>query len=175
MFYRLLFIVMLFLSSQLSANDLKNIKTFDADFKQTIINSSNKTIVYKGHIYIKEPGKILWQYKDPIIKNVYVFNKVAVIDEPELEQAIYSKLQNEVNILELMETAKKIANNKYRATLYNVTYTISIQQGKIKSIVYVDELENKVMISFENIKQNEIIEDKVFEFIPPKYYDIIRK
>ena len=175
MFYRLVFIIMFFFISSLSANILKNIKTFDADFEQKIINPSKKEIIYNGHLFIKEPSYILWKYKEPVIKNVYVINNFAIIDEPELEQAILSKLQNEIDILELIKTAEKISEDKYLANIYDVDYTLTTKDQKIKKIEYKDALENSVIISFSNIVQNKEIDDELFKFLPPKHYDIIRK
>jgi len=175
MFYRLVFIIMFFFISSLSANILKNIKTFDADFEQKIINPSKKEIIYNGHLFIKEPSYILWKYKEPVIKNVYVINNFAIIDEPELEQAILSKLQNEIDIIELIKTAEKISEDKYLANIYDVDYTLTTKDQKIKKIEYKDALENSVIISFSNIVQNKEIDDELFKFLPPKHYDIIRK
>lgn len=175
MFYKLLILSMFFLLTSASANILKDIKTFEANFEQKIINPSDKEIVYKGHLFIKEPSNILWQYKQPVIKNVYIINNVAVIDEPELEQAIFSRLKNEIDILQLIKTAKKIDNNRYLAKVYDVDYTLITKNNKIEKIEYKDTLENKVTILFNDVVQNSFIDDEVFKFLPPENYDIIRK
>ena len=175
MFYRLLFIAMFFLALFANANILKNIKTFDADFEQKIINPSQKKILYKGHLFIKEPYYILWHYKEPVLKSVYVINNFATIDEPELEQAIFSKLQNEIDIIELLKTAKKVDENRYLAKIYDVEYTLITKDNKISKIEYKDALENSVTITFSNIIQNREIDEEIFKFLPPEHYDIIRK
>lgn len=175
MFYRLVFLIMFFFISFSWANILKEIKTFDANFEQKIINPSQKEILYKGHLLIKEPHYILWQYKEPVIKNVYIINSFAIIDEPELEQAIFSKLQNEIDILELIKTAKKIDENRYLAKIYDVDYTLTTKDNKIEKIEYKDALENSVIIVFSNVIQNKEIDDEIFKFLPPEHYDIIRK
>lgn len=175
MFYRLVFLIMFFFISFSWANILKEIKTFDANFEQKIINPSQKEILYKGHLLIKEPHYILWQYKEPVIKNVYIINSFAIIDEPELEQAIFSRLQNEIDILELIKTAKKIDENRYLAKIYDVDYTLTTKDNKIEKIEYKDALENSVIIVFSNVIQNKEIDDEIFKFLPPEHYDIIRK
>lgn len=175
MFYRLVFLIMFFFISFSWANILKEIKTFDANFEQKIINPSQKEILYKGHLLIKEPHYILWQYKEPVIKNVYIINSFAIIDEPELEQAIFSRLQNEIDILELIKTAKKIDENRYLAKIYDVDYTLTTKDNKIEKIEYKDALENSVIIIFSNVIQNKEIDDEIFKFLPPEHYDIIRK
>ncbi|WP_419769780.1 MAG: LolA-like outer membrane lipoprotein chaperone [Candidatus Marinarcus sp.] len=175
MFYRIIFFTLFFLSIQLNANVLNGIKTFDAFFTQTIVNSTENKIIYTGKVYIKEPSKILWQYQTPVVKNVYILDNFAIVDEPELEQAIYTNLDKEINLLQLVQKAKKIDETNYTTTLYDVNYTIKIENDKIRSISYKDELENSVVIEFSKIKQNQVIRDDVFQFLPPDSYDIIRK
>ena len=175
MFYKLVFIVMFVLSLFSQASMLENIKSFDANFEQKIINPSQKEILYKGHLVLKEPYYILWQYKEPILKNVYIINDFAIIDEPELEQAILTKLQNEIDIISLIKNAKEISKNKYLANIYDVKYNLFTKDGKIERIEYKDALENSVTITFFSVKQNIEVDDEIFKFLPPENYDIIRK
>lgn len=166
---------MLFVGSNLFANEFEDIKTFEAHFEQSIVNSSDKKISYSGKVFIKDSSKILWKYETPIVKNVYIIKDFAIIDEPELEQAIFTSLNKEINILKLIKNAKKISDGVFTTNMYEVEYTINIKDKEIKSITYKDELENKVTISFTHIKQNQSIDDVLFKFKAPKGYDIIRK
>lgn len=175
MFYKVVFLSLFFISSSFASNALENIKSFQANFVQVIKNSSNKTIEYKGEIFIKEPSKILWKYKEPIIKNVFVINSFAIVDEPELEQAIFTSLDNDIDILKLLKEAKKVSENRFKALIKDVEYTILLKDSKINSISYKDALENNVTINFNDIKQNMPIDNKTFSFNPPSHYDIIRK
>lgn len=175
MFYRVIFIFSFFLSLNVSANDFLNFKTFEGNFNQTIINASGKEIVYKGKVFIKEPAKILWQYKNPIIKNVYVIANTAIVDEPELEQVIYTRLQSEINLLSLIKKAKKIDENSYIATLGDTQYELLFINNVLSTINYEDTLENKVSISFKEVKLNGEIPNNRFQFLPPEHYDIVRQ
>lgn len=175
MFYKLIFSVMFCLSIQLSANVFSTIKSFQASFEQTITNSSKTTITYKGEIFIKDDSKILWRYKTPIVKNVYILDNFAIIDEPELEQAIYTSLDKEINLFKILQEAKQVDANHYQATLNDMRYTIKLIDNQITSISYKDELENSVSIHFSKITQNHEIDAELFQFFPPVSYDIIRK
>lgn len=175
MFYKLIFSVMFCLSIQLSANVFSTIKSFQASFEQTITNSSKTTITYKGEIFIKDDSKILWRYKTPIVKNVYILDNFAIIDEPELEQAIYTSLDKEINLFKILQEAKQVDANHYQATLNDMRYTIKLIDNQITSISYKDELENSVSIHFSKITQNHAIDAEIFQFFPPVSYDIIRK
>lgn len=174
MVYKSLIFLLLVSVNIFASSNLENIKSYEAEFIQKITNVSGKTIDYKGEVFIKNSGKVLWKYATPVIKNVYLIDDLAIIDEPELEQAIYTRLEKSIDIIKLIKNAKKIDNKTYEATLYEVKYKISVDDSVIKAISYSDELENKIVISFEKIKQNQKIDDKIFVFFPPNYYDIIR-
>ncbi|MFK2821903.1 LolA-like outer membrane lipoprotein chaperone [Arcobacter sp. YIC-80] len=177
MFYKtgLLLIACLIVSN--ASINIEKLDTYKSDFTQSIKSTTGKTIEYKGAVFIKKDGKILWKYKTPIIKNVYVLNNFVIIDEPELEQAIYTTLETEVNIIKLLEGAKKLEKNNYLANYQNVDYIIktSNEENKIDTISYKDKLENSVTINFTDSKINVKIEDNIFKFTAPEYYDIIRK
>ena len=169
-------LILLFLSFfELFANKIQPINTYEATFHQIIINNSNKEIQYSGKIYIKQPRQILWQYKDPIEKFVYINDTTVTIIEPELEQAIVSVLKEEINLLKLIKDAKSIDNTHYVSSLYGVDYHLTIIKDQLTAITYTDEIDNKITINFTNINQNQPIAKKVFRLRIPSYFDIIRK
>lgn len=177
MFYKILLSLLCFFAFSSASVDIKNLDTFQAQFTQSIKSSGGKIIQYKGDVFIKKSGKILWKYKTPIEKNVYIVNDYAIIDEPELEQAIFTQLQSEINIIKLIQNSKKLDDNRYLAVLDNVEYVIEVSSTtkKIDNIKYNDKLENSVVIKFENSQENNKIDDSIFKFTAPDYYDIIRK
>ena len=167
-------ITLLSLYALLFAN-IFDIKSYEANFKQTITNNSNKEILYKGKIYFKNNGNILWSYTEPIIKNVFINKNKVIIDEPELEQAIISNMDDDLNLIKILKESKKINNNTYENTINEITYTIKTYKNNLNAIFYKDEIENKVKIIFSNEKVNQNIDDKIFQFSYSDYYDIIRK
>jgi len=173
----IVFVFLLFSESYANSNqsDIKNINTYEAFFTQSIINSSGKEILYKGKIYIKQPSQMLWKYNNPIEKFVHINNKDVTIIEPDLEQAIMSRLEKEINIIKLLKDSTKIDDNTYKSTLYDKVYTIKIINNKLTQIKYIDELDNKITIDFKDIKQNETIKSDIFKFNIPYDFDIIRK
>lgn len=175
MFYRVFFVFSFLALALLNASDIKNLDSFFGNFKQTITSDSKSVIEYNGKVFIKKSGKILWQYETPIKKNVYIDNNMAIVDEPELEQAIFTKLDNEINIIKLLNEAKKIDNENYVSTINGIKYSIKASADKVSKITYKDELDNQVAINFLNIVQNGEISDEIFKFIIPSNYDVIRK
>ena len=175
MFYKLLIVLSSIFIYGFASNDIRDLDSFQANFVQKITSDSKNVIEYKGEVFIKKSGKILWQYETPIKKNVYIDNTMAIVDEPELEQAIFTKLDNEINIIKLLNEAKKIDNENYVSTINGIKYSIKVQDNKISKITYKDELDNLVNINFLNIVQNGDIADEIFKFIIPSHYDVIRK
>jgi outer membrane lipoprotein carrier protein len=141
------------------------IETYEANFIQSITNPSNKVIKYYGTVALKQPNKMLWSYTQPIKKYVYMNNQNIIIDEPELEQAIYTKLENEINLLEFLNEPD-LVDDKYK---------LEFNGEKLISIFYTDQMDNKIMIKLSNIKINNKIPDQLFQFFAPLDYDIIRK
>ena len=167
--------LIILIHSSLFANNFKDVKSFEASFVQTIKNPSGNKVNYNGILYIKEPNKIKWEYKTPIEKIVYINKDSVTIIEPELEQAIVTKIDQEINILNLLKKAKKITTNEYQSEFNNITYTLNIENGNLQQIKYQDEIENDVTITFTNIKQNHIINSEIFLFTIPYDYDVIKK
>lgn len=177
MFYKIIIASTLFCICSFASNDIKNLDSFKANFSQIITSSSDNIIEYKGEVFIKKSGKILWRYKTPVIKNVYINENFAIVDEPELEQAIFTQLESEIDIIKLLNNSKKIDNNSYLTTIDDTNYVIktSKNDNKIDLINYEDKLENKVKIKFSDVVQNGEISDEIFKFLVPDNYDIIRK
>lgn len=167
--------LLLVVTIHLNANNFQDIKTFEANFTQTIQNPSGTEVFYNGLIHIKEPNSVLWEYKKPINKSVYVKKYTITIIEPELEQAVVTKLDKEINFLGLLKKATKISNNKYLSVFNNISYTLTLQNNLLTNIQYKDELENNINIEFKNVVQNHTIDDKVFKFTIPYEYDVIKK
>jgi len=174
-YFKTIIVCLLLINTAVFANDFKNLKTFEAKFTQNITNPSGNKVSYNGLIFIKEPNKIKWQYNDPIEKFVYIKKYTVTIIEPELEQIIVTNLNKEINIINLLKTAEKISQNELRSNFNNVDYFLTLENQKLQKISYKDEIENDVVISFFDVKQDKEIDEKVFKFIIPDYYDVIQK
>lgn len=170
---KVLSILALFIS--LNFANIIEFRTYQAKFKQTITNTTGNTISYQGTITIKGQNKILWKYKTPTIKNVYIANNSIAIEEPELEQVIISSLNEKLNIIKVINQSKKISKNSYENEIDGVIYKIRIIDGILKNITYKDELENHIEIVFFHEIKNLKLSDYIFHFNPPEYYDIIYK
>ncbi len=163
------------LTTLLSAN-LNNLHTFESSFKQNIKNDQNSVIEYVGKISaLRDENVALWEYKSPVEKKIYYYDGKLVIIEPELEQAIFAKLDQVPNILKLLKSAQKLRENVYETTFDNIKYKIITNKDKIEQISYTDQLHNKVTIKFYNQKINQKINKQRFIFKIPEHYDILKQ
>ena len=171
-----IFSFLILTSSTFLAADISTLNTFESNFKQTITNDQNSRITYHGKLYAKKDhNQALWIYTDPIDKKIYYSSGKVVIIEPELEQAIFAKLDKVPNILSLLKQAKKVSENTYITTFNNTQYKILVNHNQIENISYKDELHNRVNIAFVNQKSNRKIDNNKFAYHIPKDYDILEQ
>ncbi len=165
----------LFLSIiSLSFASFNNLKTFQADFKQILRNDQNNTITYTGRLYADSKSKALWIYKTPVSKKIYYDKNLVVIIEPDLEQAIFSKLKKVPNVLNILQKAKKIKHGVYIAKCCRKNFWIYLKNGVISKITYKDKMQNRVTILFFNQKVNKKISPSIFKYKIPAGYDILK-
>ncbi len=150
-----------------------DIHSIKANFTQTITNEQNSTIKYSGKFYARSDDKALWIYQKPIKKELYFIEGKIIIIEPELEQVIFSRAKKLPKILDILKSAKK-ENDKLIAYCCDTTYAITIKNNKIISVSYKDKVGNDVKINFFNEETNLIIDDEIFRYKIPKYYDILQ-
>ncbi len=164
------------LSASLYATDIHNLRSFSADFQQIVHNDQNARITYRGKLYAKkENNQALWVYTDPIDKRIYYTGGKVVIIEPELEQAIFAKLDKVPNLIKLLNQAKRVREHTYRTTFNGVVYTIIFKNGNLSEIQYRDELHNRIRILFSNQQINRQISDSRFAYRIPSDYDILQQ
>lgn len=160
--------------STLGFASLLDIHSFKADFTQSVTDDKNTTLRYSGYIQAKKPQNALWNYIDPIKKDVYINTLQITVIEPEIEQIIIRKTESNFDFFMMVKNAKKLENNIYEARYKDAKFIIRTNKTIIESISYKDEFENDVVILFENQQQNIAIDDKMFIAEYPEDFDIIR-
>ncbi len=168
---RLLLATLLSISSLFAISEKTD--TMRADFVQTITDDRNSTITYRGDMLAKRPNMAMWHYKEPIEKSVYVTARNVTVVEPELEQVIIKKIDDNIDILAILAAAKHLDKNNYRAYYSGKEYQISVKDDKIKTISYTDAFDNRVRIVFDKQQINQQIEDSRFKAAFPQDFDII--
>ena len=161
-----------FLVSSLFAAFL-DISSFHANFKQTVTDEENETLVYTGSLQAKKPQFALWYYKTPIKKSIYIRDNQVLVIEPELEQATLFQLHKAIPLLELLKKAQQIAPHTYKATYEDMEYTITTDKNEqVKKVEYIDDLGNRVILAFEDV-ETKPFDRSVLKCTIPDDYDII--
>jgi len=168
------FLPLLFLLSLTLFGSPKDLSSFNSKFIQTIIDDSNKKIVYSGELWASKPQNALWVYQKPIQKSVYVNGSKITVIEPQIEQVTMRTLDDEIDFLQIIQKAKKVDEEKYSATVKGQTYTVQFKNTQLASIAYKDGYDNRVTIQFTNPVQNKAIEANRYKPIIPEGFDIIK-
>ncbi|MDY0116225.1 MAG: LolA-like outer membrane lipoprotein chaperone [Sulfurimonadaceae bacterium] len=150
-----------------------NIDSFQAEFIQTITDEKAKVLTYTGSVVASKPKYALWKYTTPFTKEIYINQNQVIVIEPEIEQVIFKRIDTNLDFLQIMQHAKEIAPNQYKAVFQNVVYIINLKNNKIDSIAYKDNFDNAIAITFSKQKENQKIDEALFKPKIPLDFDII--
>lgn len=152
----------------------EDLQSFSATFEQHITDDHNKTILYSGQVWSVRPDRVLWRYEKPVEKYVYIDGRTVTIIEPELEQAIIKKIENDFDFFTIVSRAKPIGDGRYEAEYASQQFIISVKNRVIDTIEYKDPYDNRVTLQFDGQVVNNPIGKERFETNIPSYYDIIK-
>ena len=167
---KLLLLFIVFISELFSF--FENVKTFEANFSQ-IIRSDEEKIVYSGKLYIQKPDSIVWIYEKPIEKYIYIRDRSVFIVEPDLEQVIIKNISPYFQITSIFENSKKLSDERYITKVENTDYLILIKNDKLHRVIYHDEVDNYIELTFYNVIYNQKIDSNIFVPKIPLDYDRI--
>ncbi len=144
------------------------------DFHGEFVQKVGQEISYRGEIYLnREPLNILWIYKKPILKKIYVSSGKTVVVEPRIEQVTVSKRDSGKNLIQILKNAKKIDKGIYRAHYEDTEYTIWVDKRDLPTkITFTDKFEKPVVIEFINIKPQKS-DRKIFIPKYEKSFDLV--
>lgn len=146
--------------------------TLKGDFQQVVQNKSEK-ITYEGNFQITKK-EAFWNYNKPTKKLIYLIDKKLVVIEPDIEQAIISKVSKIPNLSEILTKAKK-NGDKFTTKYDDVEYTIIIKNNIPISINYIDKVDNVIAINLSNVEKDKNINNDIFKYKIPDNFDIIQE
>ncbi|CAA6804075.1 MAG: Outer-membrane lipoprotein carrier protein [uncultured Sulfurovum sp.] len=174
---KLLFVIitttLLFLST-LHANSIQLPQSFWAHFTQIITNTKGKVIEYSGTMLFTDESHLKWSYVEPTKKEVCTDGVMLVVVDHDLEQISSYNINTGFNFTKIVKKATLHAQNIYVAKHENKTYTIQLNEDKLHSIAYYDDLENKVQIHFKEVQYGkDSLSEETMQCEAPKSYDMI--
>ncbi|HSG31579.1 MAG TPA: outer membrane lipoprotein chaperone LolA [Thermodesulfobacteriota bacterium] len=181
-------------------NKYKKVNTYYASFRQEQpVTSLDKVQTNVGEIWIKKPGKIRWNYNIP--KNAQIISDgnflwYYYVEEKYALKRDLKEVGSDTNLLSLLSDLSNLQKlykiNIKRTAIEAVKYylvelipldseddsvnkqilAVNMDNLLIERIYIYDAFGNKSTIKFSDIKVNNGIKDKVFEFTPPKDVEI---
>jgi outer membrane lipoprotein carrier protein len=171
---RLLSLLLLALSL-LSAN-IELPDNFQADFTQKITNTKQKVITYSGKVRFSDVTLFKWSYEEPTKKEVCTNGLELLVVDHDLEQVSAYLISQGIDIAKILKKAILHSDHIYVAEYENKKYTIQVdRKGKLHSIAYYDDLDNKVQIVFKHMKYGKgNLPTQSMKCNYPKNYDMIQ-
>jgi outer membrane lipoprotein carrier protein len=174
----------------------ENLNNFSAQFTQIMVSKAfSRQEIEKGIVYLKRPGKMRWEYKEPEKKLMVSDGKtiywyliedkqvqIMNLEEWKSEQTpiLYlsgrGKLKEDFDIekLELMKPLDegniqlKLVPLHQESDFQSIMLEINPTRNIVRRMMIVDLLENITDYIFEDIKENQTLSDELFTFtIPP--------
>ncbi len=158
-----------------NASSLQLPTAFTSLFSQTITTPSKKTIQYNGVVNYNSPSLLKWSYISPTKKEVCTDSKIVLVVDHHLEQVSMFKITKGFNLPAVIKSAKSVGKNEFIASHDNQKFHIrTVNNRQLSQISYIDELDNKVEVNFNNTKylQSPISNTKL-KCNYPSTYDII--
>lgn len=190
----LIFSFQVFAQSQQLKEYLSNFQSMSADFNQNISAKKGPVKNSQGHMALLRPGKFRWEIVEPNHEIIIADGNYLWIYNEDLEQATKQKLDKSGNspasllsgstdsIEQRFIVIKEKNNNnnvsfqlKPRSTKDMIQWIeLDFTEGKLQQMSVKDNLGQKTVFNFSNIKLNPQLPSKLFSFQPPKNVDVVQ-
>ena len=171
------FWISLLLSGSLFGSSITVPENFKADFTQQITNPDKKVIHYKGSVRFSKDHMLKWTYLEPTHKEVCTNRGNVTVVDHDLEQISYYLIEKGFDIEKILDCAKPYKETKtvFIAEYEERQYTLQVDKyHRLWRIAYFDDLENEVLIIFENMRYGKgKLPMKSLQCPAPSSYDVI--
>lgn len=203
--YKILFVIIFCLSSSVlvSAAErvdplkvfLKEFETLQADFTQTLLNEDGEQLEQTtGTLYLQQPGKFYWHYKEPYVQKIITNGEVLWIYDEDLEQVTIRKFQSDM--IEKTPAAIILGDSRLEQHFIQVdlgdiegfkwveltprdleaqykNIRIGFDAKRLGMMIIVDNLGQTTRIDFSNANKNTTLSAELFNFDIPANIDVI--
>ena len=172
---------------------LSSLKTLKATFQQTVYDEKQQIIdSSSGHFYLRKPGAFHWYYKTPYEQKIISDGSTLWIYDIDLDQVTIKPMDDSLNSTPAMIFSNPSqlesefivspitlgeASNwlllipKQESSIERLK--IATDQGRIQTMVIVDQLGQTTELSFTQLQENPELEANLFQFQPPQGVDVI--
>jgi outer membrane lipoprotein carrier protein len=126
---------------------------FTAQFSQTVTNPQKKVIHYSGKVLFSDKSHLKWIYQEPTRKEVCTDGKEVLVVDHDLEQTSAYRIEKGFDLAHIIAQAKPYKPSIYVTEYAGRQYTLKVDaKGRLQSVAYYDDLDNKVQILFTHIQ-----------------------
>lgn len=148
-----------------------------------------------GKMALQKPGKFRWEVQSPDKQLIIADGKNIWIYDVDLEQVIVRKIDSRHSnnpAMLLSGSVRQLANDfliskinkpggdwfalkpKGKNTMFQEVQ-LEFVENKLISMLVIDNLGQKNLFAFKNVKINRKLSRSLFKFVPPKGVDVIRE
>lgn len=170
------------------------VKAFTADFKQVLKDSSGNTVQESsGKVWIERPGRFRWEYSDPYPQVIVADGRRIWIHDPELDQVTVKRADQTLgNAPAQVLSGKHPLERDFKLDEINrednlqwvklrpkqedsdfAEIAVAFGASGLSQLELKDNLGQRTLIVFHELKTNSKIEPSVFYFTPPPGTDVI--
>ena len=174
---------------------LKEFETLQADFTQTLLSEDGEQLEKTtGTLYLQQPGKFNWHYKEPYIQKIITNGEVLWIYDEDLEQLTIRKFESDM--IERTPAAIILGNSKLEQHFIQVdlgdiegfkwveltprdldaqykNIRIGFDVKRLGMMIIADNLGQTTRIDFTDVSKNTKIAAELFNFSAPAGIDVI--
>ena len=180
--------------TELLQQKLNAIRTMSASFNQVVQNKKRVISRSKGTMALSKPGRFRWQTLDPMEQLVVADGKTMWIYDVDLEQVTVRKQNKSIGGTPALflsganDTVAKNFNVSYQKRGNQDLFDLKSKSGKgnfsrvkllfsgdkLASMEMNDQLGQVTMVSLQQVRMNQTLSDKLFQFKPPRGVDVVR-
>jgi len=173
---------------------LADLHTLQASFDQQVIDTENNQVSHaSGQLYVKRPGRFLWEYEGDYPRYIVADGRTIWLVETDLEQvsqrsqkaalkgtpaallAEQLDLDQEFRVEELgtrqgigwLKLVPRDEQSQFEQIL------LGFQGGRLARLEMADRFGQVTSFSFSAVQKNIPLAESLFRFVPPPGYDIL--
>ncbi len=173
---------------------LEKVQTFEASFGQEVLDEDLQSLDSgQGKVWIKRPGRFRWNYAPPDAQQIVGDGEQVWVHDIDLEQVTVRNQQEALGTTPALLLAGGV-DLKQNYTIIDIgtqgrydwinlipldadsSFTevrIGFEDNRLRLMELIDTLGQRTRMSFVDLKENEPIDDRLFEFLPPLGVDVI--
>lgn len=178
------------------ASILESYQSFQSSFIQIVVNDNgNRVQESRGSLKAKRPGLFYWETSQPHSQFVVSDGNTVEVYDPDLEQVTVHSLDQKVSTTPALLLSGEVDNldETYRVSMQStgenireftleprsedslfVSLRLTFSGGELQEMRMEDSLSQLSVLSFQDVRLNEAVEDSAFVLEYPDGVDVIR-